>query len=219
VKPVEIAQDDRLALLLGERRDRGTEVGHRRSPLQVVMRCEGACDLVAAQWQRVDPVSLDPFPAFVPRDRCEPGAGVAHGAASPESFVRRQERRLRCILGLVGVTQNRAADAEDHAPVSLEELAYPRADGPLIRVADTQSWCNRHAQLLEPRVLSPAGVTEGDTGSAGTARAVRSRVGSAGSRPGLIAMRRRIKRPSTATHFIRTRSPAVMPATSSRLRT
>src|SRR5205823_14940084 len=67
----------------------------------------------------------DAGPAFVPRDRREPGGRLPGLGSAQERAVRREERLLRRVLGLGTIAQERAAETSDGAAVLGEEQLGP----------------------------------------------------------------------------------------------
>ena len=134
-EPVELAQDDRVALLLA---------AARRAPRQSASISSCRADLalqsrrpsrLVTSVQRLGLAAPQARAALVARDRPEPGRRLARLLPVEQRAVGGEERLLRRVLGLGRVAQDQPADAVDHPPVLLEERGDALSGRPLAPAA------------------------------------------------------------------------------------
>ena len=129
-QPAHLAQDECTALPAGEARNRGPdrlEIGGANG------RCErvGQIRRQVGDRKRLAHPCVNPRPAFVPRDRSEPGCCVTGRRTAQHGRVRGKENLLRCVLRLDGIAKKQTAEPEHHPAVTGEQLPdkMPAAPG------------------------------------------------------------------------------------------
>jgi hypothetical protein len=96
-------------------------------------------------------VPANSSPALIPSDRRQPGCRVARLRPAKEASVRRDERLLRGILGLVVIAQEEPAEPEHHACVLVEQQSKPSCHGSPVH-SHAGAFCSRSGQDATPGV-------------------------------------------------------------------